>query len=260
VAVKMKAIDVLPIPEMEPFVISGQFKPGTQIVLQNNSTCSGWYDLADLVASQDLEVTDLDGEDAHEEFLEAIETAQATLQVIGISWRWMLTASGDLKGLELQLQGLPCSGAALQSLPSLHRDNVAAVVIKQFSVEAACFDGLAAAGPVPRFFSTSPAETSKALKENPGLAHRYCQALAAKLLVPEAISLLEAMAYVQGPRPGRGELPFIRIWVPEQQPSKRQRPNPTQHGSAGPIGDLQGIMHITNDRHTLVKIFVINCL
>jgi hypothetical protein len=70
----------------------------------------------------------------------------------------MLAANSELKGVELQLQGLPCSGAALQSMPALHRDNVAAVVLKRFAVEAACFDGLANAGPVPKFFSLTPEE------------------------------------------------------------------------------------------------------
>jgi hypothetical protein len=114
VNVKIKAIDILPIPEMEPYNIVGQFKPGTQIPLQNNSACKGWFDLADLVASQDLDVTVQEGNDAHDEFLAAITTAQQTLAIIGLSWRWMLATNGDLKGVELQLQGLPCSGAALQ--------------------------------------------------------------------------------------------------------------------------------------------------
>jgi hypothetical protein len=73
------------------------------------------------------------------------------------------------------------------------------------------------------------------------LAHSYCQALAAKLLVAEELSSLEAMAYVQSPRPGRGESPFIRVWVPDQQTNKRPRLNLPQLNFAGPIGDAQGI-------------------
>jgi hypothetical protein len=73
------------------------------------------------------------------------------------------------------------------------------------------------------------------------LAHSYCQALAAKLLVAEELSSLEAMAYVQSPRPGRGESPFIRVWVPDQQTNKRPRLNLPQLNFAGPIGDTQGI-------------------
>jgi hypothetical protein len=201
---------------MEPFIIVGQFKPGTQIAMQNNSACSGRFDLADLVASQDLEVTDQKGKDAHDDFLAAITAAQQTLTIIGLSWRWMLAANSELKGVELQLQGLPCSGAAMQSMPALHRDNMVTVVLKRFAVEAGCFDGLANAGRVPKFFSLTPEETRKQLMENPALAHTYCQALAAKLLVAEELTSLEAMAYVQSPRAGRGESPFIRVWVPDQ--------------------------------------------
>jgi hypothetical protein len=116
---------------------------------------------------------------------------------------------------------------------------VAAVVLKRFAVEAACFDGLANAGPVPKFFSLTPEETHKQLVENPALAHTYCQALAAKILVAEELTSLEAMAYVQSPRAGRGESPFIRVWVPDQQGNKRPRLTPTSY--AGPIGDSQGI-------------------
>jgi hypothetical protein len=64
--------------------------------------------------------------------------------------------------------------------------------------------------------------------------------------VPEEVTSLEAMAYVQGPRQGKGESPFIRVWVPEQQANKRARMGPLQQSFAGPIGDSQGIMHTEN--------------
>jgi hypothetical protein len=65
VAVRVKATDILPLPEMEGFTIVGQFKPGVHIVLQNNSACTGWYNVVDLVSSQDLDIVDEEGEDAH---------------------------------------------------------------------------------------------------------------------------------------------------------------------------------------------------
>jgi hypothetical protein len=241
-AVKLHAINILPIPEMEGYEIAGQFKPGTQIVLQNNSACLGWFDLADLVASQDLDVSRAGQEDASEDFLDAVATAQQTLASMGLSWRWMVAATADGLGLELMLQGLPCAGTALQSMPAFLKDNVATVGLARFPIEANCFDGKAAAGPVPYFFTAKPAEVAKQLLDNPALAHGYCQALASKFLIPELLTSLEGLAYVQGGMPGKRESPFSREWAPEQQqlPAKKHRAGPTSNIS-GPVGDSQSI-------------------
>jgi hypothetical protein len=239
VAVRIQATDILPIPEMEPFTIVGQFKPGIHIALQQNSTCSGWFDVADLVASQDLEVVVGDGEDGHEHFLEAVADCQALHSQSGLSWRWMLAAAADGIGLELHLQGLSCRGTAIQSTPVLCKDNVAAVTLAKYQVEARCFDGREAAGPVPVFLTSNPIDVAKQLEENQALAHGYCQALAQRILVPEELSSLEAMAYVQGPRIGKGETPFLREWRPAQQPPKKHKPAAVTN--LGPIGDTEGI-------------------
>jgi hypothetical protein len=241
VVVKLQATDILPIPEMENYVITGQFKPGTQITLQSNSTCSGWFDLANLVASQDLDVSRPGQEDASEDFLDAVATAQQTLTSVGLSWRWMVAAAADGLSLELQLQGLPCAGNTLQSIPTFLKDNVATVGLASYPIVANCFDGREAAGPVPYFFTSQPVETAKQLLSNPALAHGYCQALASKFLVPEQLTSLEGMAYVQGARPGKGETPFGREWAPPVQlPAKKHCAGPTSNVS-GPVGDSQGI-------------------
>jgi hypothetical protein len=226
VTIKIRATDILPIPEMEHYEIAGQFKPGTQIALQKNSACSGWFDLADLVALQDLEVTGPEGEDAHDNFLDAVADSQAILSNSGLSWRWMLAAAEGGSSLELHLQGLALNGNALQSTPALCKDNVATVLLAKFPVQVECFDGRKAAGPVPIFFSSNPIETAKELEDNVALAHAYIQALAAKILIPEEITSLEALAYVQSPRGGKGEAPFVREWRPESQPAKRAEASP----------------------------------
>jgi hypothetical protein len=50
------------------------------------------------------------------------------------------------------------------------------------------------------------------------------------------------MAYAQGPRPGKGESPFIREWVPPSQPTKKLRAG---QASSGPVGDTQGSKQLT---------------
>jgi hypothetical protein len=127
--VSIPATSILPIPEMEMYTIVGQFKPGTQACLRKNSACSAWVDVGDLVASQDVDIHNPDGQDTHEAFLETLADVKATLATAGLSWRWMLVASADAKGVELQLQGMPCSAAAIESIPILNKDNVAAAVL-----------------------------------------------------------------------------------------------------------------------------------
>jgi hypothetical protein len=62
-------------------------------------------------------------------FLEAVADAKETLATVGLSWRWMLAAKPDGLGVELQLQGMPCAAATIQSIPLLNKDNVAATVL-----------------------------------------------------------------------------------------------------------------------------------
>jgi hypothetical protein len=180
--VRVPATNVLPIPKMEPFEFSGQFKPGTQISLQKNSTCSLWLDLVDLVSSQDL---DRVGEDESEAFLVAIAGVKDTLIIAGISWQWMLAAKTDGSWLELQLQGMPCTGAAIQSIPLLIKDKVAVIILARFTAEADCFDREQGAGPIPHFFTTSPGEVATLLRNNPAVAHTDCQMLVSRIIVPE---------------------------------------------------------------------------
>jgi hypothetical protein len=154
----------------------------------------------------------------------------------------MLEAAKDEQSLELHLQGLGVTGTTLQH-PHFAKDNIPTIQLARYTVAADCFDGKEAAGPVPKFLTSNPIEVAKQLKENPALAHGYCQALAGKLIVPEDLTSLEAMAYVQGSmRVGKGESPFLREWRPPQPPQKRHKPSPGTNIS-GPLGDSQGIIN-----------------
>jgi hypothetical protein len=128
VNVRFPAVAILPIPEMEKFEVSGQFKPDTQIDIPRNSTCTKWLDLTDLVLSNDLDITGPEGEDFHEEFVEAVKEAQKTLESVGLSCRWMIAAKNDLE-MELQLQALPTRGSVLNKTPALSKERTASTIL-----------------------------------------------------------------------------------------------------------------------------------
>jgi hypothetical protein len=129
---------------------------------------------------------------------------------------------------------------------------VAVIVLARFTVVADCFDGEQRAGPIPRFFTTSPGEVAALLRNNPAVAHTYCQMLVSRIIVPEELTSLECMGYAQGPRQGKGESPFVREWVVPrmEQPSKKLRAGQLGSsaeqpaGAAGPVGDSQGITQL----------------
>ena len=71
-----------------------EMKPGQQIRMSNNSACSPWWDLEDLVSSQDAVVTDGTGNDLGKEFLDAIghkkELVSQPADRPGLCMRWLL--------------------------------------------------------------------------------------------------------------------------------------------------------------------------
>jgi hypothetical protein len=119
--------------------------------------------------------------------------------------------------------------------------------INRYTVECDCFDGQLAAGPIPCFLTSDQDELASQLQGNPALAHAYCQALAKKFFVPEELTTLECLEYVQAPRPGKGETPFAREWVAPSPPTKKPKTSqPGPSSDLGPVGDTQGSEQITS--------------
>jgi hypothetical protein len=83
VTVRAAISDVIPIPEIANMELSGQFLPGQQIIINNNSTCSTWMDVEELIRSQDVDVFMKDGLPAHEQFLEFLAEAKAIQPHLG---------------------------------------------------------------------------------------------------------------------------------------------------------------------------------
>ena len=63
---------ILPDPVFKDMFMEIELAPGDQIKLEKNSACSTWWDVEDLVASQDVVVTNGKGRDMAEEFLTAV--------------------------------------------------------------------------------------------------------------------------------------------------------------------------------------------
>jgi hypothetical protein len=180
VSIRLAVTDFIPHRAMEPFTVVGQFHPGEQIQMLPNSTTSGWVDFRELVAAQDVDVYDEQGELASEALLTAMDQHRSGKATLGASWRWMTAVADNGLNLELQLQALPCSPANLAASPVLRQDNVATIVLAKLGIQACYFNGKECAGPVPTMFATSPEEAAELLSD-PAVAHEYCQGIMTQL-------------------------------------------------------------------------------
>jgi hypothetical protein len=113
ISVRLLITDFTPHKSMEGFTVVGQFQPGGQIVMQPNSTATSWVDFRELVAAQDVDIYDQNGELAAEELLTAMDQHRSGKATLGASWRWMTAVADNGLSLELQLQALPCSRPVL---------------------------------------------------------------------------------------------------------------------------------------------------
>jgi hypothetical protein len=175
ITVRTAITDFIPHKAMEGYTVVGQFQPEGQIVMQLNSTATAWVDFRELVAAQDIDILDDQGELASEALLRIMDQHKAGRSPLGASWRWMAAVADNGLSLELQLQALPCSPANLGASPILRQDNVATIVLAKFGIQAVSFNGKECAGPIPIMFSSNPEEAAELLAD-PATAHEYCQA------------------------------------------------------------------------------------
>ena len=84
---------------------------GAEIKIEKNSVCSAWWDLGELVASQDVVVTDGKGVDRGEAFLTALQEYKKELlektnssERAGICMRWILGTRPGIKQVVLAAQ------------------------------------------------------------------------------------------------------------------------------------------------------------
>ena len=99
---------VLPSPAFDNMVAKLELVPGDQIKLQKNSSATIWWDVEDLVSSQDVVITDGKRQDRGDDFLAAVghnkELVQQSATRQGLCMRWMLGTRSGSKQVLLMAQ------------------------------------------------------------------------------------------------------------------------------------------------------------
>ena len=103
ISLKFNVQAVLPSGLFSGMVADAELHVGEHIKMQKNSCCSEWMDVAELVKSQDIRISNGLGEDVGEDFLHGLESYKKDLMQetgktdrAGICFRWMLgTLVGD---------------------------------------------------------------------------------------------------------------------------------------------------------------------
>ena len=105
---KFNVQSVLPSGIFSDMVAEAELHVGQHIKMQKNSCCSEWMDVAELVRSQDIRISNRLGKDASEEFLHGMESYKKDLTQetgkadrAGIRFRWILGTLGGDKRVKL---------------------------------------------------------------------------------------------------------------------------------------------------------------
>ena len=108
---RFKITDVINSRLFEGMFAEAELSVGDQIQFEKNTVCSDWFDIVELVNSQDYMITDNDDNDVSEDFLTALEQHKSDLlkqskkgDQAGICMRWMLGTKGDSTNILLPAQ------------------------------------------------------------------------------------------------------------------------------------------------------------
>ena len=111
IRVRFAITDLLDSPLFEGMVAESELEIGDQIRMENNSTCSAWTDIVELVRSQDYMITNGEDNDVAEDFLMGLDQYKAELlkntgktERAGICLRWMLGLRGQSTDILLMAQ------------------------------------------------------------------------------------------------------------------------------------------------------------
>jgi hypothetical protein len=83
---------------------------------------------------------------------------------------------------------------------SAFRDAVATVLLQEWPLSTALFDGEVLEGPVPRLFTSSYDDAKSNFTTNLDLAYKDISRVLAKIFIPENLSPLSALAYLHNPK------------------------------------------------------------
>jgi len=221
-------VDVIPHPAFMNMELAAQLQPGINTHPRPNSTVTDWMDLKDLVASQDMEVVDGEGENVTEEFLKLLEKNQE-----GAALRWAISATSDPeKPLELRLQSLPVSLSKVKAVPAFMEASAAAVTLLQLPLGGDYFNSPNCLGPIPILFSSDLEATSSWARDSARI-HEVCQQLYSRICQLEVLSIKEAVAYINSPRPGITKDTLSRDYTAEPATKKRRTGQDQDKDSTG---------------------------
>jgi hypothetical protein len=82
----------------------------------------------------------------------------------------------------------------------LFRDAVATVLLQEWPLTTAMFDGEVLEGPVPRLFTSTLDEARGNFTTNIDFAYKDITRLMGKFFIPENLSPLNALAYLHSPK------------------------------------------------------------
>lgn len=145
---RIQVTTILPDKRFDNMWLTLQLELGTQIKIEKNSVASKWMDIVEMVNAQDADITDHEGEEVNERFLEAINEIKETapMERSGIVLRWLLGAFGESKEIFLIAQALPCNMEVIEANPSLRSDHTRGVMAAKFPVQYEAFDDAIASG------------------------------------------------------------------------------------------------------------------
>ncbi len=136
---RVPVLSIIADKRFENMYIEAQMELGTQVMLAKNSSCSDWLDIYELAQSQDVEVTNCQGQPITEAFIQAIQAYQneQPIRRAGICWRWALAVRRGM--VYLDVLALPCSKDAIEDSQELTSDAATGILI---STSALAYDRL----------------------------------------------------------------------------------------------------------------------
>ena len=219
---------------------------------QQNVTVGDWRDIEEIISSREGTLTDEIGRPAASAgLLKFLQTPRPEKSSKGASVRWAVAADED-GDLRLELQALPAQARYLQKT-HLKGDNVVSVLMGEFPLHVAMFEGQAIAGPVPLLFSPYPAAALGYMSRNPETIREDIMRINSRFLRMEHLTLEEASQYLKKRlRAAKGVAAYQHPGAP---PAKRIRTTALDGSETGTY-----FLEIENICHLSRNVLVIICL
>lgn len=222
----------VPLPAVAPdllapfntYYLEFEYHP-TDVSPEPNTTVTPWRDLADLIRSRDVFVSD--------------DTAQRlepepVLHLLGadrpaaVRWAVAIDAEGYL---QLELQTLPATAKYLNKA-AFKGANSVSCLLHHVPLQVLFFDGEHADGPVPLFFSSFPDTARTYLQHNDSAVRAVVLRINSQFLRMEHLELSAAITYLsKRHRAAKG----VAVYAGVEPPAKRPRTSPPENTDSGII-------------------------